>query len=82
MSLGQFTLSQFPVIDTVLESWNEQGLEKDLYLCIGLFREQLRLLMEDKVEMFGGMHLPVDLGEPPETAKAVEGLIGILNVEA
>lgn len=30
------------------------------------------------------MHLPVDLGKPPEPAKAVEGqegLIGILNVE-
>ena len=31
------------------------------------------------------MHLPVDLGEPPENAKAVEGqegLIGLLKAEA
>lgn len=43
MSLGQFRLSQSP---------DEKGLERDLCLFIGHFREQLRLLMESKVEMF------------------------------
>lgn len=51
MFLGKFTLSQSPVADTVLGSWKERGLERDLCLCTGLFRELLKLLVEDKVEI-------------------------------
>lgn len=71
MFLGQFTLSQSPAVDTVLGSWKERGLERDLCLCTGLFRELLKFLMEDKIETRNILEecLPVDLGEPPETAK-------------
>lgn len=38
-------------LGVVLGSWNKRGLE-DLRLCTGPFREQLRFLMEDEIEMF------------------------------
>lgn len=86
MFLGQFTLSQSPAVDTVLGSWKERGLERDLYLCTGLFRELLNLLKEDKVETRNVLErcLPVDLGEPPETARQwkARGLIRIRKAGA